>query len=226
MKPVIVFDLNETLLDMSALDPAFARIFPRADGSAMRKTWFSQVMELFLTAAITREYRSFDKLTDDALQMTAARQGGEARAEDRAALREALGKISPYPDVRPGLQRLKEAGFTVATLTNSTAKSATTLLEHAGIRDLFDHVLSVDTIERYKPAREAYEYAAKQLRVNVGGILLVAAHDWDVAGAMSAGAAAAFVKRPGKVLSPGRPTPQFQSHDVRELAEQIVATCS
>ena len=224
MKPVIVFDLNETLLDMSALDPAFARIFPGADGTAVRTTWFSQVLELFLTAAITGEYRSFDKVTDDALQMTAARQGGEARAEDRAALREALGKIPAYPDVRPGLQRLKEAAFTVATLTNSTAKSATTVLEHAGIRDLFDHVLSVDAIERYKPAREAYEYAAKELHADVGDIVLVAAHAWDIAGATAAGAAAAFVKRPEKVLSPGGPQPRFQAPDLRELAEQVVAT--
>jgi 2-haloacid dehalogenase len=114
MKPVIVFDLNETLLDMSALDPAFARIFPGADGSAMRKTWFSQVLELFLTVAITGEYRSFDKLTDDALQMIAPRQGGAVSAEDRQSLKHALGKIPAYSDVRPGLERLKEGGFTVA----------------------------------------------------------------------------------------------------------------
>ncbi|CAN5856323.1 haloacid dehalogenase type II [soil metagenome] len=226
MKPVIVFDLNETLLDMSALDPAFARIFPDADGSAMRKTWFSQVVELFLAAAITETYRSFDKLTDDALQMIAPREGVAVSAEDRETLKHALGRIPAYPDVRPGLERLRESGFTIATLTNSTAKSATALLDHAGIYELFDHVLSADTGQHYKPAREAYEYAAKKLRVNVSGIMLVAAHDWDVAGAMAAGAAAAFVERPEKVLSPGRPKPQFQSPDVRELAEQIVATCS
>ncbi len=225
MKPMIVFDLNETLLDMSALDPAFARIFPRADGSAVRKTWFSHVVQLFLAAAVTGRYRSFDKLTDDALQVTTAQQGGEASAEDRATLKQALGEIPPYPDVRPGLERLKQGGFTIATLTNSTAKAATTLVERAGIRDLFDAVLSVDAIERYKPAREAYEYAATQLRVNVTDIVLVAAHDWDVAGAMAAGAAAGFVKRPGKVLSPGTPKPQFHAADLSDLCDQIVAIC-
>ncbi|MDQ2665631.1 MAG: haloacid dehalogenase type II [Gemmatimonadota bacterium] len=224
MKPTIVFDLNETLLDMSALDPAFARIFSKANGSAVRKAWFSRVSELFLTIAITGEYRSFDKLTDDALQMTAAAQHGEVSADDRAILKQALGEIPPHPDVRPGLEQLKEGGFTIATLTNSTARAATTLIERAGLRDLFDAVLSVDAIQHYKPSREAYAYAAAQLRVNLGDIVLVAAHDWDIAGAMAAGATAAFVQRPEKVLSAGRPMPQFQSPHLQDLCEQIVAT--
>ncbi|MCY7380689.1 MAG: HAD hydrolase-like protein, partial [Gemmatimonadaceae bacterium] len=91
---------------------------------------------------------------------------------------------------------------------NSTAKSATTLLEHAGIRDLFDHVLSVDAIERYKPAREAYEYAAKELRVNLGDFVLVAAHAWDIAGAMAAGAATAFVTGAGRSAPSTARTPR------------------
>ncbi|HKO16652.1 MAG TPA: haloacid dehalogenase type II [Gemmatimonadaceae bacterium] len=221
MKPVIVFDLNETLLDMSGLDPAFARIFERPDGSELRKKWFKQVLELFLTATITGKYRSFDNLTDDALQMLAAQQGRRAGAEDRARLEKSVAELTAYPDVRPGLERLKHAGFTVATLTNSGNKSATMHLEHAGLRELFDEILSVEAVERYKPAREAYEYAAKALKVDVGDIILVAAHDWDIAGALAAGCKAAFVRRPEKVLSPGADEPQFDGRDVRELSEQF-----
>lgn len=121
------------------------------------------MLELLLTATVIGEYRSFDKLTDDALQMIAAQRGGEASADGRTTLKEVLGQIPAYADVRPGLEQLKQAGFTVATLTNSTEKSATKRLEHAGLRELFDHILSADAVERYKPAREAYEYAAKQL---------------------------------------------------------------
>lgn len=223
MKPVIVFDLNETLLDMSALDPTFVRIFSVAKGAELRKTWFKQVLELFLTATIVGRYRSFDKLTDDALRMLAAQQGREASTDDRAALAGALGRVPAYPDVRPGIERVKEAGFTVATLTNSTKKSATTLLEYAGLDDLFDAVLSADDVERYKPAREAYEYAAKELGVKTSEIVLVAAHAWDVVGALAAGCQAAFVARPEKVLSPGAPVPRLQAQDVKTLAEQLAS---
>ena len=223
MKPVIVFDLNETLLDMSSLDPAFAKIFGPGAATTTRKKWFNQVLELFLAATVIDEYRSFDKLTDDELQMIAAQQGGEASADDRATLKKALGEIPAYPDVQPGLRRLKEAGFTVATLTNSTAKSAQTLVDRAGLGDLFDRVLSVDAIERYKPAREAYEYAANELKVKPGDICLVAAHAWDIAGAVAAGCKGAFIARPEKVLSPGTAAPEFQARDVTALAEQLVS---
>ena len=223
MKPTLVFDMNETLLDLSSLDPTFARIFAQAEGAELREKWFKQVVELFLAATITGEYRSFDKLTDDALQMLAAQRGSEASADDRAALKVAQTKIRAYPDVRPGLMRLKQAGFTLAILSNSTKAAAETLLENAGIRDQFDEVLSADAVERFKPAREAYEYAARMLGVKPGEVLLVAAHAWDIAGAMAAGWRAAFVTRPEKVLSPGGPNPQFMSGDVSVLADAIVS---
>jgi 2-haloacid dehalogenase len=222
-KPAVVFDLNETLLDMSALDGTFARIFGHVDGAELRKKWFKQVLELFLTATITGQYRSFDKLTDDALHMLAKQQGREASHEDREALKTAQARIPAYPDVRPGLELLKEAGFTIATLTNSSAKSAKKLLEQAGLASLFDQILSVDAVERFKPAREAYAYAARELGVKPDGLLLVAAHAWDIAGALAAGCSAAFVERPEKVLSPGGEKPQFQGRDIRDVARQILA---
>ncbi|NUO62369.1 MAG: haloacid dehalogenase type II [Gemmatimonadaceae bacterium] len=222
-KPVLVFDMNETLLDMSGLDPTFARIFGQPDGSELRKQWFTLVLELFLTAAITGQYRSFDKLTDEALQMLAAQRRRKASADDRAALKEAQGKIPAHPDVQPALARLEGAGFTLATLTNSTAKSAEKLLEFAGLRAYFDKVLSADAVQTYKPAREAYAYAAKELAAKPARIVLVAAHAWDIVGAMATGCEAAFVARPEKVLGPGSPEPKYQADDLTSLAERITA---
>lgn len=225
-KPVIVFDLNETLLDLSALDPTFARIFATGNGAELRTAWFRQVLELFLTATVIDDYRSFDELTADALQMLVVQRGKSPDRRDGALLKEALGGIPAYPDVRPGLDRLREAGFTVATLTNSTKQSAERLLESAGLRPLFDHVLSADDVRRYKPAREAYEYAARQLDVGLDEIVLVAAHAWDIAGAMSAGCMAAFVERPQKALSPAAKQPEFSADGIEALAEQLVARYS
>lgn len=222
MKPVIVFDMNETLLDMSALDPTFAKIFGQESGSELRKKWFTQLLELFLTVTITGEYRDFEKLSDDALQMLAQRQGRGASAEDRAALKAAQAELPAHPDVRPGLARLKEAGFTTTVLSNSTEKASKALLKRAGLGDALYHVLSADAVQRYKPAREAYEYAATQLGVTSGAIVLVAAHAWDVAGAMAAGCEAAFIARPEKVLSPGGQRPRFEADDVGAFADEIV----
>jgi 2-haloalkanoic acid dehalogenase, type II len=223
MKPVIVFDMNETLLDMSALDPTLARIFGLSRGAELRKKWFRQVLELFLTATITGEYRNFEALSDEALQMVALQRGVEASASDRAALKEAQARIPAHADAGPGLERLKAAGFRTAVLSNSTEKASNTLLEFAGIAGSIDEVLSADAVKRYKPAREAYEYAAKKLGVQPKEIVLVAAHAWDIAGAMTAGCEAAFVARPEKVLNPGARAPRFHADSISALAPKLVA---
>ena len=83
--------------------------------------------------------------------------------------------------------------------------------------------LSGDTVRRLKPAPEPYRMAAESLGVEVDQIRLVAAHGWDVVGAMRAGCAAAFVARPGKALFPIAPPPDVVGADLREVANRIIA---
>lgn len=223
MKPVIVFDVNETLLDMAALDATFGRIVGVSAASETRKKWFKQVLELFLTGVAVGRHRPFAQLTDDALRMVAAQAGSEATEDQRAMLKAGLGELPVHPDVEAGLARLKAGGFAIAALTNSGRDAATRLLKRAGLLDRFDKVLSAEDVERHKPAPEAYQHAARSLGVELKDIVLVAAHSWDVAGALAAGCRAAFVARPGQVLSPGVPTPQFQGRNIAAVAELLIA---
>lgn len=218
MPDVLLFDLNETLLDLGALDPLFARMFGDA---AVRKTWFAQVLQLFMTATIIDHYRSFDLLVEDALTMVASIRAYSLTAADRDAIRTALGHLPPHPDVLPGLTAMRDAGFRLVALTNSTANAATTLIDRAGLRPLFEHVLSADAVKRYKPARAVYEYAAQTVGVPIAHTRLVAAHGWDIAGAMQAGCKAAFVARPGATLSPAAARPDLIVADLRELATRL-----
>ncbi len=150
MPDVLLFDMNETLLDLAALDPLFSRIFGDV---AVRKTWFAQVLQLFMTATIIDQYRSFDLLGGDALTMVASNRAYGLTAADRDDVRTALGHLRPHPDVLPGLSALRDAGFRLVALTNSTTKAATTLIERANLGPLFEHVLSADAVKRYKPDR-------------------------------------------------------------------------
>lgn len=215
---VIVFDANETLLDLAALDPLFARAF--GDARA-RAAWFTQVLQLFLTATVIGEYQPFDVLGDAALDVVATQRGVTLATDDRAAIREALLALPAHPDVRPALDRLRAAGLRMAVLTNSTEKSAKAQMHRAGLTDYFDAVLSADAVQRYKPAREAYAHAARELKVDLGEIRLVAAHGWDVAGALAAGCRAAFVARPGKALNPKGARPDVVGPTLLDVAEQI-----
>ena len=121
------------------------------------------------------------------------------------------------------LRRLRDAGLRLASLTNSTEQVARAQLEHAGLLDAFELVLSADTVRRLKPAPEPYLMAAERLGVAVGDVRLIAAHAWDVAGAARAGCATAFVARPGKVLDPLVERPEIIGANLAEVADAILA---
>ena len=88
--------------------------------------------------------------------------------------------------------------------------------------DYFDNSFSVDAVKTFKPAAEVYQMAAKELGVPIEEIRLIAAHDWDVVGALNAGCAAAFIARPGKVLNPLLPKPDIVGKDLVDVAEKII----
>jgi 2-haloacid dehalogenase len=125
--------------------------------------------------------------------------------------------------VEEGLSRLRDAGFRLATLTNSTRQVGEAQIDNSGLRDYFEQTLSADTAQRLKPAPEPYRMAAESLGVELGEIRLVAAHGWDIAGALRAGCAAAFVARRGKALFPTAPPPDVVGTDLQEVADRIVA---
>jgi 2-haloacid dehalogenase len=133
-------------------------------------------------------------------------------------------RLEAHPDVSEGLRRLREGGLRLAALTNSTSAVAQAQLANAGIAAAFERILSADDVRRLKPAPEPYRMAAERLGIEVGDVLLVAAHAWDVAGALRAGCRAAFVARPGMVLDPLAPPPELVVADLGELADRLLAS--
>lgn len=156
---MIVFDVVETLLDISALDPHFERIFgtPRA-----REDWFHQLLQSAFDANCIDSYRDFSALGSSALATTALRYGVQLSTEDKHDMQHAVAQLPPHPDVRPALDQLSAAGFRLATLTNSTRTVSTSQLEHAGIATFFEKLLSADSVRRYKPSPEPYEMGRRR----------------------------------------------------------------
>lgn len=221
MKKLIVFDVNETLLDLKSLDPHFERIFGSA---SVRTSWFGQVLRNSLVATVTGQYEDFGKIAASALTMTAQLHEVKLSEEDRAAIMSGIRSLPPHPDVIPGLEKLNSAGFRLFTLTNSPLHVVEAQLQNAGISGYFEKSFSVDAIKKFKPDAEVYRMTANELGVTADEVRLVAAHDWDVAGALLAGCAAAFIARPGHVLNPAMPQPDNIGKDLVEVADKIIAS--
>ncbi|MBA2677746.1 MAG: haloacid dehalogenase type II [Ktedonobacteraceae bacterium] len=219
MLRICVFDVNETLLDLRALDPYFARVFGNA---ALRPAWFAQMLQTSLVATVTDAYTDFGTNGVAALEMLAERQQVTLTTADRQELRDGMQHLPPHPDVVPGLEQLRSAGFRLTTLTNSTAQVAEAQLANAGLTSYFERIFSADSVHRLKPASEPYRMVAQQMGVEISNTRLIAAHAWDIAGALRAGCAAAFVARPGAVLDPLVPRPDIVGPDLHSITAQII----
>lgn len=216
---VLVFDVNETLLDLRALDGPFEEVF---GDPKVRSEWFQQLLQSALVSTVTDAYADFGAIGRAALAMVASRHGIELADGDTDRILGTVKRLPPHPEVREALERLQGGGYRLATLTNSTAAVAQAQLDEAGLAPLFEHILSADAAGRLKPAREAYEMAARTLDVDTAGMRLVAAHAWDVAGALRSGCLAAFVARPGMVLDPLAPRPDIVGVDLTEVADALL----
>ena len=219
MPRVCVFDVNETLLDLGSLDPLFEDAFGDA---SVRRAWFLQMLQSAFVATITGAYSDFGAIGAAALEMTAERQGVDLSDDDRRRILGGMRELPPHPEVPESLDRLRDAGLRLVTLTNSTREVAEAQMENSGLKDYFEQNLSADSVSRLKPAPEPYRMAAESAGVGIGETRLVAAHSWDVAGALRAGCAAAFVARPGMVLDPLVQRPDVVGSDLAEVAERII----
>ena len=218
---VLVFDVNETLLDLRALAAPFEDVF--GDG-AIFSQWFAQVIQSALLTVVTGPYQDFAQVGRSALDMLAERRGLVLDDEQRNLILGTMRTLPPHPDVIPALEILKDAGFRMAALTNSPPQLAEAQLMHAELTPFMERIMSVDAVQSLKPAAKVYEYAAEQLGIKPAKMRLIAAHSWDVAGAMRAGCAAGFVARPGMVLEPLFPAPDIIAADMISMAEKIIST--
>ena len=134
---------------MAALDPLFERAF---DDASVRKLWFNQMLQSAFVATMTDAYVTFGEAAGAALMMTEERLGVKVSEEDRREILGGLRDLPPHPEVPDSLDRLRGAGFRLATLTNSTQEVAEAQIENAGLADKFEQILSADTAKRLKPA--------------------------------------------------------------------------
>jgi 2-haloacid dehalogenase len=219
-RPVIVFDTNETLLDLETLRPTFKRIFK--DPAALR-LWFGDLIIYSEALTLAGVYVSFSEIGAAVLRMFGATRGIAISDADAAELNERFASMPPHPQVPAALHRLRDHGFRLFTLTDNTAEVSGRQLEKGGIIDLFDRRFSVDdTVHRHKPAPEAYQSVARALTVDLGDICLVACHVWDTIGALAAGCQAALILRRGNAPLDVGPQPDYIGDDLDAIADQLI----
>jgi 2-haloacid dehalogenase len=216
---ILVFDVNETLLDLRALEPHFERIF---HDRAILREWFNQVIQYAMALTMAGDYKNFGEVARAALEMTAKAQGVKLSPDDAQQIIAGIRSLPAHPEVPESLSRLKSAGFRMVALTNSPPAVVDAQMKHARLEPYLERNFSVDAVRKYKPAPDPYRMVARELSADISQLRMIAAHAWDVGGALEAGCAAAFIARPGKALFPSFPRPDIVGQDLREVAEAIM----
>lgn len=219
MITTLVFDVNETMLDLAALDQHFERIF---GDPTPRQDWFALVLRNALTLNILDQYNDFATVADASLGMIAAARNVDLTTEDRTAISSAMVSLPPHPDVPASLERLRKKGLNLVALTNSPPEVASTQLSSAGLKPAFDHILSVHMAQYLKPHPAVYRRAAEEIGVPLDRMMMVAAHDWDIAGAMAVGMAGGYITRPGMAVNPLFAEPTLVAPTMDVMADRIV----
>lgn len=219
MPGTIAFDVNETLLDLSALDPYFESAF---EDRGVRMEWFTELLKQAFVTTITHSYSNFSVIGRSALGVMERRHRNDLSEQQRSCILQAMHELPPHTDVKAGFESLRAAGWRLVALTNSTLQVADAQLGNAGLRTYLDRVFSADSVRRLKPAQEPYQMAARELGLAPKSLMLAAAHAWDIAGASNAGCTTAFIARQGQVLDSLTPKPQFTAADVPDLAKQLI----
>ena len=160
--PIIVFDVNETLLDITTLAPLFSRVF---GDSAVLREWFAQLILYSQTMTLFGRYAPFGELAVGTLHMLGTIHGVAIKPSDIDEFKQLMSVLPAHPDAAPALDTLRKAGFRLVTLSNSASSASPTPLERAGLADFFEHSFSVDAVKKFKPAPETYQFVAEQLKV-------------------------------------------------------------
>jgi 2-haloacid dehalogenase len=218
--PLIVFDVNETLLDLQTVEPVFERIF--GDKRAMR-LWFANFIMYSAALTVAGCYEPFTDIGAAVMKMLADIEGVKIGDTDRHELTEKFSTMPPHPEVPGALRKLRDAGFRLFTLTDNLLEVQTRQLQHGGIADLFERRFSADGAKHHKPSREAYAYFEREMGVQPSQVCMIACHTWDTLGAVAAGWEAALIKRVGNDVLGVGPQPHVVGNDLDDVTNQLIA---
>ena len=219
-RDTILFDINETVLDLSSLKPKFKAAF---GDEAVTATWFSMLLHTSTVCALTDVKTDFATLAGAMLDTVAAHRGVELSEVMRTDILGSLATLPLHADIKPALTRLRSAGYRAVAFTNSSLKLVNAQIDNAGLTDYFDDIVSVEETGSFKPDPRVYEFVARRVNRPIYELRLIATHDWDTHGALSAGMHAAYIDRSGAPCHPQYRQPDVYAATMDDVVEQIIA---
>jgi 2-haloacid dehalogenase len=216
---LLVFDVNETLSDMTPLQQRFTDVGAPAH---LAGTWFAGLLRDGFALTVSGLNPQFGSLAAQGLHQALVGLPLDRPVDQAAAhIMDGFAELHVHADVPAGLSALADLGIRLVTLSNGSASIAQRLLSGAGLDGHFERFLSVEEGGIWKPASAAYTYALAECGVEPADAMLVAAHPWDTDGAQRAGLTSAWINRTGATFPSYFQPPTLQVDSLGPLAERL-----
>ncbi len=188
------FDAYGTLFDVFSVTALCEELFP-GHGDALAQRWRTKQLQYSLLRSLMGRHRDFWLVTGDALVHAAASLGLDLTEARRERLMDAYLSLAAFPDVRPGLEALKDQGLRLAILSNGEPRMLEAAARSAGIDHLLDDIISVEEVKIFKVSPRVYNLGLERLGVDRSALGFVSSNSWDIAGATSAGLTTFWIQR-------------------------------
>ncbi|MDG1472149.1 MAG: haloacid dehalogenase type II [Ascidiaceihabitans sp.] len=216
-----IFDAYGTLFDVAAAarqaaaEPEFAQI--KDTWPQLAEHWRLKQLQYTWLRAITDAHADFWQVTQDGLDWAMEKTGVGHDATLRERLLALYWELQAYPEVPTMLKALKDAGLNTAILSNGSPDMLDGAVQSAGIADVLDDSLSVQSVGIFKPDARVYDLVGAQFGCAKDEVLFVSSNGWDAAGAAGYGFTTAWVNRSNEPMDRLPWTPQHVLSDLTDI---------
>ncbi len=193
---VLVFDAYGTLFDVHSVRRVAEAAFP-GKGDVLSQLWRTKQLEYTWLLSLMGRYLNFEEVTRRALRYAASALDIDLSPETENDLLSAYDRLKPFPEVPEALVTLHER-YPLAILSNGTFRMLEAVVAHAGMRDLFRHILSVESVRVYKPSPRVYQLVLDTFDVTNQSVGFISSNAWDIAGAKAFGFRTFWINRTGQ----------------------------
>lgn len=219
---ILAFDVYGTLIDTHGL-VSMLEVFARDKAEALSMLWRQKQLEYSFRRALMQRYCPFSECTVQALEFACTSFQIELSERQRRELLDGYRSLPAFPDVAAGLESARDAGLRLYAFSNGLAADVESLLDHAGIREFFTDIVSVDEIRSFKPDPEVYRHFMKRAESGPERTWLISSNPFDVTGARATGMKAIWVRRSGSpVFDPWEFQPTATINDLTQVADVVI----
>ena len=214
----IIFDAYGTLFDVnSAAEKCKDKIGDKWEGFA--NYWRTTQLEYTWLRSLMKKHKDFWQITEDSLDKSM--KAFKINIEMKNELLNLYKVLSPYPEVKETLEKLKEKKYKLAILSNGTPSLLHELVNSNNLKNLFDDIFSIEEVGVYKPDSKVYDIPIKKYQIQRSEVAFLSANTWDVSGAGNYGYNSIWVNRNNNIFDNLDFKPKYEIKNLKELLEII-----